>query len=77
MSLLASTPHSDLTCRDFSECAIPHSYICRKNLSKSKLIIIIYLFLFTGNFRQSDVSGCKFLFTELKECNFELKKEDK
>jgi hypothetical protein len=36
MSLLAALPRIDLTDRDFSECAMPHAYLYRRDLTGSK-----------------------------------------
>ncbi len=36
MNLLAALPRIDLTDRDFSECVMPHTYLYKRDLTKSK-----------------------------------------
>jgi hypothetical protein len=38
MNLLVALPRIDLTDRDFSECAMPHAYIYRCDLTGSKIL---------------------------------------
>jgi hypothetical protein len=35
MNLIAALPRIDLTDRDFSECAMPHAYLCKRDLTGS------------------------------------------
>jgi hypothetical protein len=41
MNLLAALPKIDLTERDFSECAMPHAYLYRRDLTGSKNLMFI------------------------------------
>ena len=43
MNLLAGPYRCDLTYRDFSECAIPHSYFYKRDLSGCKISIILLI----------------------------------
>jgi hypothetical protein len=49
LNLLAALPWIDLTDRDFSECAMPHAYLYKRDLSGSKnlkgVVFIIYYLL--------------------------------
>ncbi len=36
MNLLAALPRIDLTDRDFSDCAMPHAYLYKRDLTESK-----------------------------------------
>ncbi len=36
MNLIAALPQIDLTDRDFSDCAMPHAYLYRRDLTGSK-----------------------------------------
>jgi hypothetical protein len=52
MNLLAALPWIDLTDRDFSECVMPHAYLYKRDLTGSKnlrwvLVFIYYLFLYS------------------------------
>jgi hypothetical protein len=42
MNFLAGPCRCDLTERDFSDCAIPHSYLYKRDLSGSKTNLIYY-----------------------------------
>jgi hypothetical protein len=53
INLLAALPRIDLTDRDFSDCAMPHAYLYKRNLTGSKnlrgvvfIIIIEYKIIF-------------------------------
>ncbi len=43
MNLIAALPWIDLTDRDFSECAMPHAYLYKRDLTGSKnLGVVVY-----------------------------------
>jgi hypothetical protein len=41
MNLIAALPWIDLTDRDFSDCAMPHAYLYKRDLTGSKKLMLI------------------------------------
>ncbi len=63
MNLIAALPRIDLTDRDFSDCAIPHAYLYKRDLTGSKnlsdvvFIIIIIIIDYCGIFFFFDIAN--------------------
>jgi hypothetical protein len=46
MNLIAALPWIDLTDRDFSDCAMPYTYLYKRDLTGSKyLMVIVYIII--------------------------------
>ncbi len=57
MNLLSALPWCDLTYRDFSECAIPHAYLYKRDLTGSK-------------FNKTQLNKCIITDARLDSCDF-------
>jgi hypothetical protein len=46
INLIAALPWIDLTYRDFSECAMPHAYLYKRDLTGSKNLRLGFIYYF-------------------------------
>ncbi len=50
MNLIARLPRIDLTDRDFSDCAMPHAYLYKRDLTGSKNLRDVVLIIITKGY---------------------------